>query len=159
MSITTNPPAFPFIHWRTISFGDTDAAAIVYTPRFTDYCMQAMEVWFKEYIGVDWYRINVCEQRGTPVVHLEMDFYGPAIAGDQLGVRVLVNEVGRSTLIMDLEGRKKAAMGETQQQKIFSAKYIFCFVDTEKNRSIAIPSETLARVDRYLRECELAQLK
>lgn len=157
MPLPTDPKQFPFTHWRTISFGDTDAAAIVYTTRFTDYCMQAVEVWFKQYIGVDWYWINVRDRRGTPVVHLEMDFFGPLIAGDELGVTLAVSEVGRSTLKLALEGRKQGDQDNPEGGKIFSANYVFCFVDTDKNRAIAIPQESLDRVRYYIRQCEARQ--
>lgn len=34
----------PFIHRRTIRFGETDAAAIVYTARFFEYALDAIDV-------------------------------------------------------------------------------------------------------------------
>jgi len=140
--------AIPFVHLRTITFGDTDAAAIVYTPRFVDYCMEAIEVWFKQYIGIDWYWINVRDQRGTPVVHLELDFTGPLIGGDELGVRLEVGDIGRSTLTLLLEGLR--APGDEQiSTSVFTAKFIFCFVDTAANKSISIPLESLEKIQAY----------
>lgn len=138
----------PFIHWRTIPFGDTDAAAIVYTPRFVDYCMEAIEVWFKQYIGIDWYWINVRDQRGTPVVHLELDFTGPLISGDSLGVRLEVSDIGRSTLTLLLEGVKDSH--EAQDNfSVFTAKFVFCFVDTAENKSIPIPPASIEKIRAY----------
>lgn len=144
--------SFPYVHWRTIPFGDTDAAAIVYTPRFVDYCMEAVELWLKHYIGVDWYRINVQQQRGTPVVHLELDFKGAVIAGDDLGVIVRVAKVGRASLSVDLEGIK-AAPGEGAHAAIFGASFTFCFTRTDLNKAISIPEEERLRLQRYQEKC------
>lgn len=152
MQIQPTSKTVPFIHWRTVIFGDTDAAAIVYTPRFVDYCMEAIEVWFKEYIGIDWYWINVRDQRGTPVVHLELDFTGALIAGDELGVKLGVDSIGRSALTLVLEGQKKQKEAE-QLTAVFTAKFIFCFVDKKENRSIRIPAEALEKIQAYKAEC------
>ncbi|MCB1662088.1 MAG: hypothetical protein H6995_03980 [Pseudomonadales bacterium] len=138
----------PFTHFRTIPFGDTDAAAIVYTPRFVDYCMEAIEVWFKQYIGIDWYWINVRDQRGTPVVHLELDFTGPLIGGDELGITLEVGEIGRSTLTLKLVGSRGPSQGGGGSS-VFNAKFVFCFVDTSENKSIPIPVESLEKIHAY----------
>ncbi|MEJ2446280.1 MAG: acyl-CoA thioesterase [Exilibacterium sp.] len=142
----------PYIHWRTVSFGDTDAAAIVYTPRFSIYCMEAAEVWFREYLRFDWYHMNVEFGQGTPVVHMEMDFTAPLIGNDKLGVVVRVGKVGRSTVTLDFEGirvRKPAA----EQVATFTGRYVFCFTDKKVKGAIPIPPEQRELIQAYSAEC------
>ncbi len=87
----------PYTYWRTIFFGDTDAAGVVYAPRFSEYCMEAAEFWFREYIGIDWYQ-RCAQSLATPVVHMELDFMEPLVGNDRLGVIVQVGRLGQTTL-------------------------------------------------------------
>lgn len=145
----------PYVHWRTIPFGDTDAAAIVYTPRFSDYCMEAVEIWFREYIGVDWFHMNTELGLGTPVVHIETSFKAPLIAGDELGVVVRVASVGRSAVTLALEGRRKRAQA-AGQITAFNARYVFCFTEKGKG-AIAIPANRRERIEAYWASCEASE--
>lgn len=128
----------PYIHWRTILFGDTDAAGIVYTTRFTDYCMEAAECWFRDYLEIDWYQLNVEQAMGTPVVHMRLDFMASLIGNDKLGVEIRVSRVGTSTVTLEFEGIRQRA-GEEQSTKTFTATIIFCFFSNEIDGATAIP--------------------
>lgn len=143
----------PFIHWRTVLFGETDAAAIVYTPRFSDYCMEAAEVWFREYIGLDWFQSNVELGLGTPVVHMEIDFVAPLIGGDTLGVLVRVEKIGRSTVILSFEGIKGRNL-KNGKITSFTARFVFCFTDKKANGAITIPARQRERIEAYAAACE-----
>lgn len=138
----------PFTHWRTIPFGDTDAARIVYTPKFSDYCMEAAEVWFREYINFDWYRINTELGIGTPVVHMDIDFLRPLKGGDKLGVVVTVDKIGRSSLTLTLKG-----IFEPKESNMlvpsFSARFIFCFTSIEAGGVISIPVQQREYIAAY----------
>ena len=142
----------PYVHWRTILFGETDAAAIVYTTRFTDYCMEAAEVWFRDYLGMDWYQININQGMGAPVVHMELDFTASLVAGDKLGVEVIVAKTGRSTVTLEFEGLRMR--GETEQfTSSFTAKFVFCFFSNEQNGAIPIPDEQRKLLEQYMAIC------
>lgn len=145
------------IHQRTISFGDTDAAGIVYTPRFSHFCMEAAECWFRDVIDYDWYRINTELARGTPVVHMEIDFIGPLIAGDQLSVAVAVEKLGRSTITLGftgLKGLRKAGSQEPaaqslKQQCVFTGKIIFCCTANDQG-AIPVPEAQRLLIEEYM---------
>jgi len=139
----------PYVHWRTIAFGDTDAAAIVYTTRYTDYCMDASEVWFREYLAMDWYQINVEQGLGTPVVHMELDFTASLIGGDKLGVVVRVKKVGNSTVTLEFEGLRQRA-GIVQHTQCFTAKFIHCFYSNELAGAMPIPDKQRKLLNLYL---------
>lgn len=62
-----------YIYQKTINWGDTDAAEIVFTGNYLDYSMEAIEGWFREVLKVDWYELNINLNMGTPFVHIEMD--------------------------------------------------------------------------------------
>ena len=138
----------PFVHWRRISFGDTDPAGIVYTPRFSDYSMEAIEVWLSDYIGVNWAQINLEEQRGTPVVNMEMTFISPLKANDRCGIYIYVKEIGRTSLTLSLRGFRSVSRND-EEKSVFNARFVFCF--TENNvRAIPIPAATRAKLEAYV---------
>ena len=139
----------PFVHQRTIRFGETDAAGIVYTPRFSDFCMEAAEVWFRDCLDFDWYRMNVDHGLGTPIVHMEIDFKGPLRGGDVLGVEVLVDRVGTSSLTLLFNGVKEG--GAREDREVFLGKYIYCFASGNK-KAIPIPEKQLAAISDYIDE-------
>lgn len=138
----------PFIHWRTINFGDTDAAAIVYTPNFSNYCMEAAEIWFQECLKIDWYLINTKFGMGTPVVHMEIDFINPLKSNDKLAVTIEVERVGNSTITLILKGQRERDQ-EEQLVNCFSAKFIFCFTSLKANGAIPIPNEQISLLNSY----------
>ena len=53
----------PFTYRREIFWGDTDTARIVYTGKFADYILEAVEAWMRAYLGTDWFRSD--RGRGT----------------------------------------------------------------------------------------------
>mgnify|MGYP000294528357 CR=1 FL=1 len=150
----------PYLHWRRIPFGHTDAAAIVYTPRFSDYCMEAVEVWFRDCIGIDWYRINTELGWGTPVVHMELDFKAPLKGGDRLGIVVRVAGIGRSTVTVALEGIRELSgesplACEPRRMQAFSARFVFCFAKLGQG-AIPVSQEQRALLEAYQQACEAA---
>ncbi len=144
--------AFPYTHWRTICFGDTDPAAIVYTARFGDYCMEAAEVWFDRYLGQNWANININEGRGTPVVNMEISFSAPLRANDRLGVQVDVEKLGRSTVTLLMTGMRQGA-DDPAPVKCFVARFVYCF--TEHGRgAVAIPTSVRDKAEQYRSACK-----
>ena len=142
----------PYIHWRTILFGDTDAAKVVYTPRFSDYCMEAAEVWFREYVGVDWFHHSTELGLGTPVVHMELDFTAALIGNDKLGVEVRVGKLGRASVTLEFEGRRTRG-GNDDPVICFTAKFIFCFIDTNSRNAVTISDDQRKLIESYIAGC------
>lgn len=142
----------PFVHRRTILFGDTDAAAVVYTPRFTDYCMEAAEIWFRDYVGIDWFRHCTELGRGTPVVHMELDFTAALIGNDKLGVEVRIGRLGRSSVTLDFKGVR--TRGEDKPVTCFTARLTFCFISTENRKALTIPEDERALIKAYIEGCQ-----
>jgi acyl-CoA thioesterase FadM len=45
----------PFRYSRPVRFGDTDAAGIVYTGRVPDMALEALEIWFRDRLALNWF--------------------------------------------------------------------------------------------------------
>ena len=143
----------PYIHRRKILFGDTDAAAVVYTPRFTDYCMEAAETWFREYLDIDWYHHTTELGQGTPVVHMELDFSASLIGNDKLGVSVRLGKLGRSTVTLEFEGIR--TRGNEDPVTSFTAKFIFCFISNKSGGAVVIADQQRELIENYRMNCDL----
>jgi acyl-CoA thioesterase FadM len=136
-------PWTPFVHRRIIVWGDTDPAAIVYTGRFLDFMLEAIEALMRERVGADWYRMNVDEKIGTPFVNVGLDFKNPVTPREPLDIRVLVARVGRSSVTFAVQGS-----GAESGVLKFTGSATFVFVTTMDGRPCDIP-------DAYRRVLEM----
>jgi acyl-CoA thioesterase FadM len=127
-------PWTPFVHRRIVVWGDTDPARIVYTGRFLDFMLEAIEALMRERIGADWYRINTEEKIGTPFVNVGLDFKSPVTPREPLDIRVLVTRVGRSSVTYAVQGNG-AESGELK----FAGAATCVFVANVDGRPCDIP--------------------
>ncbi len=106
MSETTSAaePEIPFVYRRPVFWGDTDTAQIAYTGKFVDYMLEAAEAWMRAYLDTDWWQMLMKEQRGGPVVHLEIDFMSPITPQDALEVEVRIQHLGTSAITYHCTG-------------------------------------------------------
>jgi len=94
----------PYVHRRSIVWGDTDTAHIVYTGRFLDFLLEAIEAFMCARVGCDWYRLNVEEKMGTPFVNVGLDFKSSVTPREGLDTRILVAQVGKSSVRVAARG-------------------------------------------------------
>lgn len=139
----SSPDWKPFVYRRPIGWGDTDAARIVYTGRFADFALEAIEGWFRDRLGTDWYRLNVDERIGSPFVHLSLDFERPVTPRDAVDVTVLLRKAGRSSLTFAFAGASA-----TGAKRLFHGKGVCVFVDTRTMKSTPVPDRYRPAVER-----------
>ncbi|MDA8249940.1 MAG: thioesterase family protein [Rhodospirillales bacterium] len=128
------PEAAPalFVHRRRLTFGDTDAARIVYTPRVAHFAVEAIEAWFLERIDVSWLHINRAFGFGTPVVRMEVDFVSMMRPPDLLDTVVALTKIGGSSLAFRLAGSIGARL-------CYRAHVVTVFASPEAGRKVPIP--------------------
>lgn len=137
----------PYIHRRIPLWSETDAAQIVYTVRFVDYAMEAIEGWFRNVMKLDWFRMNTELDMGTPFVKIDMDIKTPLVPYDELETCVLVEKMGRSSLTFNVIGRRNG------EETSFESRFICSMVRKSTMQSIAIPDEQRENVNNYIKEC------
>ena len=98
------------VYERTVAFGDCDPAGILYTPRALDYCLEAIDEFWKSILeGRGWYEMNVDLDRGTPFVNVNINFRSPITARFPLQVSTELTKVGSSSVTFEVatfqEGR------------------------------------------------------
>ncbi|MBI3445144.1 MAG: acyl-CoA thioesterase [Magnetospirillum sp.] len=132
-----------FTHERRVHFGDSDAARIVYTPRFLEYAMEALEIFMADWIGYDWYHINRVHGFGTPFVRIGMEIKAPLRPGDRVMIRVLVDKVGGSSLHFRTVGVRKDGV------TAFETSFVCVVADQEAEKAVPIPAPMRARLEAY----------
>ncbi len=85
-----------FVHLERVRFAHVDAAGIVFYPRFFEMLNAAVEDWFAT-LGRDFRSLHLDDRIGTPTVRLEVDFFAPAMLGDELAVALTPVKVGTSS--------------------------------------------------------------
>lgn len=77
-----------FTYQRTVRFGDTDAAGVVYFANVLSMCHEAYEAALIE-AGINARSFFRGDVLAVPIVHGAVDFHQPMYCGDQLGIRVM----------------------------------------------------------------------
>jgi acyl-CoA thioesterase FadM len=126
----------PFVHRRDIFWGDTDPAKIAYTGRFSDFVLEAIESFYRDRLGTDWFAITLDEDLGTPFVHLEFNFKSPVTPREPLAITVLVAKVGRSSVDYRLIAR-----GANSGDVRFTAAATNVWVRQSAMKAISIPDK------------------
>jgi len=134
-----------FIHPRRITWGDTDAARIVYTAQVPHFAMEAIEAWFLDRMGVDWYGLNLDHGYGTPFVRMEIDFIAPMKPPQLLHTTVLLEKLGRSSMTFALAARLAGEQGLR-----WRGRFTCAFIDAQKFRSIAVPPPFREKMEQEL---------
>lgn len=131
-----------FIYERQIQFGDTDAVGIVYTVRFFDYCMEAIDAWQREYLNIDWFDMVDKRRIGTPIVKVEMSMTGPLARGKAY-MTLLITHVGKSSVIFKIYGR------DEDGNESFVANFTYCLTDSTYFKPIPIPKHFRPTMESY----------
>jgi len=141
----------PYVQKRIPKWSETDSAQIVYTARFVDYAMDAIEGWFRDVLGVDWFLMNTELDMGTPFVKIEMEFKSPLTPHDELEVRVLVDRLGSSSFTFDVVGTRNG------NQTSFESTFVCSLVKKSTMKSINIPGDLRQRAEDYVEACSKAR--
>lgn len=137
----------PFTMRRTVKWGETDPAGIVYTARFLDYTVEAVEAWFTEIVGIDWYRLKAEMGLGSPMAHASLDFRKPLFPAEEFTVEVWVMEVGRAATTFKILGRNLA------REICFEGKLVSVIIDAERIKARTMPDDFRARIEAYRQAC------
>jgi 4-hydroxybenzoyl-CoA thioesterase len=136
----------PFVHSHKVRFGETDAARIVYTCRFFEYALDAIDAWFEAVVGDDLFTMNTVRGISCPFVHAEIDFKSPLRPGVVLSSEVLIERLGRSSLSFKVIGRHESGVS-------YIGNFALVFVELATMKSIPIPEAVARLIADYKERC------
>lgn len=143
MSKPTSGAAPPFCHEIRVAWGDCDPARIAYTARIPAWALAAIDAWWAEVIGIDWYALNLDRGFGTPFVHMEMDFRAPVTPRHRLICEVRLLGLGRSSIRHQVVGRQDGTVR-------FGGRFVSALVDAHAFRPCPPPEDLRARLQAAL---------
>jgi 4-hydroxybenzoyl-CoA thioesterase len=135
--------------WRTtvtVRFSHCDPAGIVYFPRFFDMINGAVEDWFPDALGFQHHHFIRDRRTGLGPAHAEADFYSPGFLGDELVFTVVVDRIGGASLSLSVHAHR----GE---EPVLLARLVIVTTSLERHRSIPIPNDLRAALERYQEQC------
>ncbi|WP_284614365.1 acyl-CoA thioesterase [Aquabacterium humicola] len=128
-----------------IRFGHCDPAGIVYFPTYFVMLNGLVEDWISDGLGIPYASLLGERRTGLPTVSLQTDFKAISRMGDEVVLGLAVQRLGaRSfTLALDVRG----ADGGLRVQ----ASKVIVTTDLETHRSIEIPPDLRAAIERFMR--------
>jgi 4-hydroxybenzoyl-CoA thioesterase len=125
-----------------VRFGDLDAAGIAYYPNLVNFLHEAYEDFFVGHVGRPYPEV-FREGLAFPTVKVEMEFLSPVRYGDHVGVSVVVEKVGNSSVQIRYEGA-------VEGRPVFKARNVMVVVDLETFRPLAIPAWLRAKFQQAM---------
>ena len=116
---------------KLILFAHCDPAGIVFYPRYIELCVEAVEDWFTQGIGVDFRTLHEDYRLGIPAVHLDVNFISPSRHGDMLDFLLTVGQIGNSSMTLDV-------IVECNGQRRFREKIKVVLVSLDSMKSVKI---------------------
>ncbi len=131
-----------------VGFGDCDPAGIVYFPRFFHFFHEAMETWFDAALGLPYSVLIGGRKIGFPAVHTEADFKLPCAMGEEIGVELRVEELGRSSIRFAYAVRTH---GDAAAPVRLTGATVCVVMDLDPSRptfrrALAVPEDLRARI-------------
>ena len=124
----------PFLHRIRVGWADCDPALIAYTGRLPCFALEAIDAWWEEHIGFDWYRLNIDRNVGTPFVHLDLDFLYPVTPRHLLDCEVRLRKLWESSITFQVIGRQDGV-------DCFSGNFVSVFVVADQFTSQPAPPD------------------
>ncbi|MFE0757246.1 acyl-CoA thioesterase [Inquilinus sp. NPDC058860] len=141
-----NLPAAAFTARQPIRFEHCDTAGIVFFARYFTMMQGAVEAWFEAELGLDYADIIQRRRVGLGYVRAECDYVKPARLGDVLGLTLLVERVGRSSIGLVFYGHREG-------EPVLAGRLVLVTTDINEAASIPIPADIRDAVDSYQRRC------
>ena len=135
----------PIEHQVTVSWGDCDPAQIAYTANIPRWALEAVEQWYRECLGVDWYEINLGRGIGTPFVSLSLDFHAPITPQHALNHTIYVKRLGNCSISHYVEGRQCSI-------RCYSATSTAVFTRAASMKPLPIPPGIRKTVENYIEQ-------
>ena len=132
-----------FEHRIRVGWGDCDPARIAYTGRLPNFALEAIDAWWGDTIGADWYHMELDRGFGTPFVSLSMDFRSPVTPRNPLICKVAPTKLGTTSVTLRVEGFQDGVL-------CFEGAFTEIFMIPGKFKSVPPPAEIRAKIEAPL---------
>ena len=123
-----------------VRWGDVDAAGIIFYGSYIRFFGIAETELFRA-VGLPYGKVFDELEIWLPRVHLECDFHRAAQMDDLLQVSVQVGKIGRTSLRLNFEVRRRNEAGEIEEKLMATAHFVLVSTDREKLKPLPVPDE------------------
>ncbi len=123
-----------------VRWGDVDAARIIFYGSYIRFFEIAETELFRA-VGMPYGKVFDELDIWLPRVHLECDFRRVAQLDDLLEVSVYVGNIGKTSLRLDFEVRRKEPDGAVEEELIATAHFVLVAVRRDTLDPIQVPDE------------------
>ncbi len=132
-----------------VRWGDVDAAGIIFYGSYIRFFEIAETELFRA-VGLPYGKVFEELNIWLPRVHLECDFHRAAQMDDLLEVSVYVARIGKSSLRLNFEVRKRNEAGEIEEKLMATAHFVLVSTDRENLKPLPVPDELRRALEPYL---------
>src|ERR1044071_8394044 len=123
-----------------VRWGDVDAANIIFYGSYIRFFEIAETELFRS-VGMPYGKIFDELDIWLPRVHLECDFHRAAQMDDLLEVSVYVGKLGRTSLRLNFEVRRRNEAGEIENDLMATAHFVLVSTDRKNLKPLPIPAQ------------------
>ncbi len=131
-----------------VRWGDVDAASIIFYGSYIRFFEIAETELFRA-VGMPYGKVFDELDIWLPRVHLECDFHRAAQLDDLLEVSVYVRKIGRTSLRLNFEVRRKRDDGQIEEDLMATAHFVLVSTDRANLKPIALPEELRRALGPY----------
>jgi YbgC/YbaW family acyl-CoA thioester hydrolase len=132
-----------------VRWGDVDAASIIFYGSYIRFFEIAETELFRA-VGMPYGKLFDELDIWLPRVHLECDFHRAPRLDDLLEVSVYVGNIGRTSLRLDFEVRRKTEDGTIEKDLMATAHFVLVATDRTNLKPIPVPDELRRALAAYL---------
>lgn len=123
-----------------VGWADCDPARIAYTGRLPDFALEAIDAWWSDTVGADWFSMNIDRGLGTPFVSLAMDFRSPVTPRHPLVCRVVPTRLGTTSITFRVEGYQDGTL-------CFEGRFTEVFMQDGRFKAVPPPDDIRALIE------------
>src|SRR5437764_13622671 len=131
-----------------VLWGDVDAARIIFYGSYVRFFGIAETELFRA-VGMPYGKVFDELDIWLPRVHLECDFHRAAQLDDLLEVSVYVGNIGRTSLQLNFEVRRKRDSGEIEPDLIATAHFVLVAARRDTLEPVPVPEELRRALEPY----------
>lgn len=131
-----------------VLWGDVDAARIIFYGSYIRFFEIAETELFRA-VGMPYGKVFDELDIWLPRVHLECDFHRAAQLDDLLEVSVYVGQLGRTSLQLNFEVRRKGNDGKIEAGLIATAHFVLVSASRDSLRPVSVPEELRRALGPY----------
>ena len=132
-----------------VRWGDVDAAGIIFYGSYIRF-FEIGETELFRAVGLPYGKVFDELNIWLPRVHLECDFHRAAQMDDLLAVSVYVGNIGRTSLRLNFEVRRKTEDGTIEKDLMATAHFVLVSTDRKNLKPLPVPEALRVALDPYV---------